>query len=170
MLECTLCLLFHLLCQKSVHATRALCLESCGLPMLGMFEVVPFLGCACACCPPASRNRRNSFVRLWTSVSSLLPSDLDSKRTTNTQVKFPGGWAPGHESRWRSNHLSLAQTSPSGASCSKFPSGFGTPKFVSLSDPLCKVELNWAMPIGKALLRPSASSPASMHLLGVGMQ
>lgn len=100
------------LCQKPVPARRALCLESRGLPMLGFFRAVPSLGCACTHYPPASRSGRSSFVRLWTGVFSLFPSDLDTKRTTNIQVKFPGGWAPGCKSHLRSNHLSSAQTSP----------------------------------------------------------
>ena len=81
------------LCQKPVPTRRALCLESHGLPMLGLFRVVPSSGCPCTRYPPASRSRRTSVVRLWTSVFSLFPSDLDSKGTTNIQVKFPGGWA-----------------------------------------------------------------------------
>ena len=160
------------LCQKPVPTRRALCLESHGLPMLGLFRVVPSSGCPCTRYPPASRSRRTSVVRLWTSVFSLFPSDLDSKGTTNIQVKFPGGWAPGHESNLSSSHLSSAQTSPRGAPCSKFPSGFGIPKFVSLLDPLCKVDLNWFTcdVVGRALVRHSASSPASVPLPGVGVQ
>lgn len=150
------------LCQKPVPARRALCLESRGLPMLGFFRAVPSSGCACTHYPPASRSGRSSFVRLWTGVFSLFPSDLDTKRTTNIKVKFPGGWAPGRKSSLRSSHLSSAQTFP------KFPSVFGTPKFVSLLDPLHKVDLNWVCcdVVARAPVTHSASSPASGHLLG----
>lgn len=127
------------------------------------------MGCPCwgclGCSPPSpNRTRRNSFVSLLGSVFSLFPFDLNAERTTNIQVSWYMGSGP-----WKQfGKQSLVLSPIFGTSCSKFPSGFGASQLESLLAPLCKVDLNRFSGdvVGEALVRPSASSPASFSLLG----